>query len=112
LEVWQKSMSVAELAYRVAMLLPRSEMFGLATQIRRASVSVPSNIAEGHQLPTAAYRHHVSVALGSLAELDTQMELAVRVGLLSPECVRDVRLEVAGIRLMLLRLRASLKAAE
>jgi hypothetical protein len=55
LDVWQKSMLLAESCYTVVARLPLSERFGLALQMRRAVVSIPSNIAEGHQLPTAAY---------------------------------------------------------
>jgi four helix bundle protein len=76
--------------------------------MRRASISVPSNIAEGHQLSSAAYRHHVTVALGSLAELETQLELAVRVGLLREELVSAARDEVRHVRQMLLRLGTAL----
>ena len=80
-------MALAELTFKAANGMPRLEGYGLASQMRRASISVPSSIAEGHQLSSAAYRHHVTVALGSLAELETQLELAVRVGLLREELV-------------------------
>jgi len=79
LVVWQKAMSLAESAYAVAGLLPDSERFGLCSQIRRAAISVPSNIAEGHERRSRAeYRRFVAIACGSLAELETQLELANR----------------------------------
>jgi len=79
LVVWQKAMSLAEAAYAVAGLLPDSERFGLSSQIRRAAISVPSNIAEGHERRSRAeYRRFIAIACGSLAELETQLELANR----------------------------------
>jgi len=79
LVVWQKAMSLAESAYAVAGLLPDSERFGLSLQIRRAAISVPSNIAEGHERRSRAeYRRFIAIACGSLAELETQLELANR----------------------------------
>ena len=79
LVVWQKAISLAEAAYAVAALLPDSERFGLSSQIRRAAISVPSNIAEGHERRSRAeYRRFIAIACGSLAELETQLELASR----------------------------------
>ena len=79
LVVWQKAMSLAESAYAVAGLLPGNERFGLCSQIRRAAISVPSNIAEGHERRSRAeYRRFIAIACGSLAELETQLELANR----------------------------------
>jgi four helix bundle protein len=111
LEVWQKAMTLAELCYAIVEILPASESFALALQIRRASVSVPSNIAEGHQLSQAGYRHHVSLALGSLAELDTQIELAIRVGLLSDQQTRGLVETILHVRQMLRRLRSALSTS-
>jgi four helix bundle protein len=72
-------------AYQLIRKLPAAEMYGLSAQMRRAAVSIPSNIAEGHAGGRGArYRHHVRIALGSLAELDTHLEIAVRLGFLSP----------------------------
>jgi four helix bundle protein len=79
LAVWQKAMSLAESAYSVANLLPDRERFGLSAQIRRAAISVPSNIAEGHERRSRAEdRRFIAIACGSLAELETQLELAKR----------------------------------
>lgn len=77
-------MHLVELAYRLTELLPSREQFGLSQQMRRAAVSIPSNIAEGHCRHTRqAYLYHLRVALGSQAELETQLELTVRLGLVS-----------------------------
>jgi four helix bundle protein len=105
LEVWQKSMVLAESCYKAVGRLPASERFGLALQMRRAAVSIPSNIAEGHQLPTASYRHHVSIALGAVAELQTQVELAGRLGFTRTETVRELEQGLCELRQMLARLR-------
>jgi four helix bundle protein len=81
--VWQKAMALAEGVYRAAGLLPSSELYGLGSQLRRSSASIPANIAEGFSLHSRArYRFHVAVALGSQAELQTQLELARRLSLI------------------------------
>lgn len=86
LRVWQGGMDVVEAVYRISASFPKSEMYGLTSQIRRAAVSVPSNIAEGHaRSSTREYLNHVSIAQGSLAEIETQIEIARRLGY-----VRDV----------------------
>lgn len=79
LVVWSKAMTLAEAAYSMVESLPDVERFGLSMQIRRAAVSIPSNIAEGHERRSRAeYRCYVAIACGSLAELETQIELASR----------------------------------
>jgi four helix bundle protein len=82
LTVWQKAMELAERVYSETEGLPRSEIYGLTSQIRRAAVSIPSNIAEGKAISGRGYLHHIRIALGSEAELQTQIELAVRLKLL------------------------------
>jgi four helix bundle protein len=75
----QKAIELVVEIYRVSRLFPKSEVYGLASQMRRAAVSVPSNIAEGQCLKqTAAYLRHLSIASGSVAELETQIEIADR----------------------------------
>jgi four helix bundle protein len=77
--VWQKAMDLAEQIYLLSHSFPREELYGLTSQIRRAAVSVPSNIAEGHaRQSTAEFKNFLSIALGSLAEVDTQQLLAQR----------------------------------
>ena len=75
--VWQKSMRMAVLVYRLTQSFPREEIYGLSSQMRRAAVSIPSNIAEGHgRLGSNEYRQFLSVARGSNFELQTQLEIA------------------------------------
>ena len=79
--VWQKAMEFAETVYKVQRKLPREETYGLGDQIRRAVVSIPSNIAEGCGRETDAdFQRFLSIARGSLFEVRTQLDLAVRLG--------------------------------
>jgi four helix bundle protein len=77
-------MDLVERCYGVTRSFPRSELYGLASQLRRAAVSIPANVAEGHGLrSTKASRNHVSIAIGSHAEVTTCIELAGRLGFLN-----------------------------
>jgi four helix bundle protein len=83
LMVWQKAMEIVEECYRLTDSLPRNEEFGLKSQMRRAAVSIPSDIAEGHsRRHSREFLQHFSISLGSLAEIETQLELALRLKLL------------------------------
>ena len=74
LVAWQKAMALVIAVYRVTSAWPREEQYGLTSQIRRAAVAIPSNLAEGHGRTGAReYAHHVSIAFGSLCDLETQM---------------------------------------
>jgi four helix bundle protein len=84
--VWQRSMELAEAVYRCTRELPDSERFDLSRQLRRAAISVPSNIAEGYaRRSPREYSRFLAVADGSVREIDTQLRLAVRLRLLTPE---------------------------
>jgi len=77
--VWQKSMDLVEMVYQVTKEFPKEELYGLTNQLRRAAVSVPSNIAEGQaRSSTAEFRNFLSIARGSLAEVETQLLIAER----------------------------------
>ncbi len=72
--IWQKGIDLVKEVYKATKDFPREELYGLTNQIRRAAVSIPSNIAEGHiRQHRAEFRHFLSVALGSLAEVETQV---------------------------------------
>ncbi|MEA9750870.1 four helix bundle protein [Xanthomonas campestris pv. raphani] len=86
LTVWRDAMSLVEAIYRLSHDFPDSERFGLTAQMRRAAISVPSNIAEGAaRRSTAEYLRYLSMARGSLAELDTQLQIATRLQFVSPD---------------------------
>ena len=89
--VWQKSMALARQVYLLSTALPKTETYGLLTQIRRAAVSVPSNVAEGHgRLTDMQFRHFLGNARGSLYELQTQIELAAEIGYFDDESVQKL----------------------
>jgi four helix bundle protein len=82
LEVWRDAMDLVEAVYRFSSRLPDTERFGLISQLRRAAVSIPSNLAEGAaRRSTREYLRFLSIARGSLSELDTQQQIAVRLGM-------------------------------
>jgi four helix bundle protein len=88
---WQKSMDLAQELYRATARFPKEEMYGLTSQLRRAAVSVPSNIAEGQgRRTTGAFLQHLSIAHGSLRETETQMLLAARLGYLSDKAAASL----------------------
>ena len=107
LMVWQKAMELAVAVYAATARLPREERFGLASQLQRAAVSVPSNIAEGHARQSQReFAHFLSVALGSLAEVSTQADLAGRLAQLDAATVSTLTEPAEHLRAMLLRLLA------
>ena len=84
LTVWQRAMDLAEEVYRLSKKLPKMEIFSLSEQMRRAAVSIPSNIAEGNGRQTAKeFQQFLWVAKGSAAELETQLLLCERIGYLA-----------------------------
>jgi len=90
--VWQKAMDLAAVVYQATADFPSTEKFGLRSQMQRAAVSVPSNIAEGQgRLTTGEFKHFLGNARGSLLELETQALLAERLGLLSADTCQDVQ---------------------
>jgi len=96
LVAWQKAMDLVDAVYRMTREFPRDEVHGLTSQIRRAAVSVPSNIAEGQGRRSAKeFLQHLSVAYGSLREVETQALIAQRLGYLTDECATQVG-ELAG----------------
>ncbi|MHB1557808.1 MAG: four helix bundle protein [Isosphaeraceae bacterium] len=79
--VWQKAMDLAVLAYAITRLYPRCQLFGLTSQVQRAAASIPANIAEGHsRAHTREFLNHLSMARGSLSELETHLILSQRIG--------------------------------
>jgi len=110
LAVWQLAMDVAEGAYRLTRVFPAHERYGLGSQLQRSAASVPANIAEGHaKESTKQYLFHVSVAMGSLAETETHLLLAERLGYGDKKEIAGLLHNSDRIGRMLTNLRASLK---
>jgi four helix bundle protein len=106
--VWQEAMKRVEMTYRESARFPKDEIFGLTSQLRRSAVSVPSNIAEGAgRNSTRELVQFVGVASGSLAELDTQLDLAVRLGFLDAKA--EAIQQIARVGQLLVALRRSLQ---
>ncbi|WP_302480101.1 four helix bundle protein [Sphingomonas bacterium] len=100
--VWQRGMLIAEQVYLLTRGFPRDELFGLTSQMRRAAVSVPANIAEGYGRGTqASYLSFLRIARGSLLELETHLILAARVGLASDTAVDGLAADIAEVGRML-----------
>jgi len=82
--VWRKGMDLAKKVYEVTATFPADERFGMVSQMRRCAVSIPSNIAEGQaRSSTGEFKHFLGIARGSLAELETQSQLAKELGFLN-----------------------------
>jgi four helix bundle protein len=110
LEVWQLALDLAETIYRCTADFPKTELYGLTAQMRRAAVSVPSNIAEGQaRTSSKEFLHFLSFALGSLAELETQIELAVRLQYPAPR-IDALRMQTELLGKKLHCLQASIRA--
>jgi four helix bundle protein len=107
LETWQVAMDAVTATYRITSSFPRSETYGLSAQMRRAAVSVPSNVAEGNARSGKAGVNHLGIALGSYAELDTQLEVAVRLSYLPREIAGELQNLIDSGRRLLHGLRRS-----
>ena len=110
--VWQRSMALVERVYEVTELFPRTERFGLSNQLRRAAISIPSNIAEGHARRTGYFLNHLNMAIGSQAELQTQLELGRRLKFAPEKMIDPLLQEGAEIAKMLHGLAASVEKRE
>lgn len=109
LRVWQGGMDLIAAIYRSAAAFPKSELCGLTGQLRRAAVSVPSNIAEGHsRASTREFLQHVSIAQASLAGVETQVEIALRLGYIDGPEVAPILEQVSTLGKQLYALRDAL----
>ncbi len=108
--VWQKAMDVAETTYQLVKLLPKEEAFGLADQLRRSAISIPSNIAEGQGRKTKKeFANFLSIANGSASELETQLLLGERIGYFTHDNIQDSINLLHEIRVMLKKLQQKLQ---
>ena len=102
LVVWQRSVDLVVAVYGVTRGFPSSEKYGLVSQIQRAAVSIPSNVAEGQARNTpAAFANHIDIALGSAAELETQLLIALKLGYLEQPAYDKLIAELTEINRML-----------
>ncbi|MCD4727075.1 MAG: four helix bundle protein [Pirellulales bacterium] len=89
--VWQKAMDLVKSVYETTSCFPSSELYGLTSQVRRAAVSIPSNIAEGQgRNTTRDFLHFLSVAQGSLREVETQISIAESLGYIEKQLERTI----------------------
>ena len=109
LVVWQKAMTLVELIYEATRQFPKEELYGLTNQIRRAAVSIPSNIAEGQaRKSTAEFRNFLSIAQGSRAEVETQTLIAIRLNYLQQASATPILSLLEELSKMLAALQARL----
>lgn len=102
-------MSLVTEVYKITATFPNEERFGLVSQVRRAAVSIPSNIAEGHgRKSTGAYLNHLSIAYGSLMELETQTQIATRLNFIQEDNATALLNKMDEIGKMLTGLKNSL----
>ena len=110
LEVWQKAMDLVVKCYQMTKKFPKSEIYGLTSQLQRAAVSVPANIAEGRERQyTKEFLQHLSIAYGSLAELETHLQIAERLNYIDPNQLKQLLEKTAEVGRMLNGLRRSLR---
>ncbi|MDY0354416.1 MAG: four helix bundle protein [Sedimentisphaerales bacterium] len=112
LDVWRKSMDLVVQCYDVTRAFPANEKYGLMGQIQRAAVSVPANIAEGQAREhRKEFLHHLSIAHGSVAELETHIEIASRIGYLKADVAHRLFGQTEEVGRMINGLRRSLRQA-
>ena len=110
LDVWKKSLLFAKKVYLITSKYPSSEIYGLVSQMRRATISVPSNLAEGAaRRSKKEFLYFINIAQGSLSELDTQIELSMMLNYVSKEEYDELMEELKTISKMLFGLSRSLK---
>lgn len=109
LKVWQKGIGFVEEIYRVSRDFPANEQYGLVSQLQRAAVSIPSNIAEGRgRSGDVEFKRFINIALGSAAEVDTQLEIAHRLGYIDEIAMKNLQVNLIEIQKMLYGLKKGL----
>jgi four helix bundle protein len=107
LRAWQQAMGLVTEIYRVTRTFPKEDLYGLVSQIRRAAVSVPSNLAEGHGRNSSnEFRQFIGQARGSLSEVETQLEIAKNLGYMKAEAAGTLMEQAEAVGKMLTGLRS------
>ena len=102
LDVWKKAMDLEALCYQTSSCFPRQEAYGLSSQLQRSAVSVPANIAEGQgRSSTKEFINHLSIAYGSLMELETHIQIANRLGYIGEDSLEALLERTSEIGRML-----------
>jgi four helix bundle protein len=110
LEVWQKAMDLVVMCYKATNKFPKNEIYGLTSQLQRAAVSVPANIAEGRQRKhSKEFLRHLSIAYGSLAEVETHLQIAERLNYMDEDQMNMMINKTAEIGKMINGLRKSIE---
>lgn len=110
LKVWQKAVDLAVKIYTVTKTFPSEEKFGLVSQMRRAGVSVPSNIAEGcAKTSSKSLVNSLEVSLGESFELETQMIISERIGILDKELARELESDLSEIQRMIMGFKTTIE---
>lgn len=105
LKVWEKGMDIVVMTYQIIVELPKRELFGLVSQMNRAAVSVPSNIAEGSSRDSVKdFRHFLRIALGSCFELETQLLIVEKLEFLTSSIVERLKIEIDEEQKMIMSL--------
>lgn len=110
LEVWQKAMDLVVMCYQATRNFPKSEVYGLASQLQRAAVSIPANIAEGRERKhSKEFLQHLSIAYSSMAELETHIQIAERLNYINSTKTNQLLQKTAEIGRMINGLRKSVE---
>ena len=110
LEVWQKAMDLVVVCYQATRDFPKSEVYGLASQLQRAAVSIPANIAEGRERKySKEFVQHLSIAYSSMAELETHIQIAQRLNYINSAKTKQLLEKTAEIGRMINGLRKSIE---
>jgi four helix bundle protein len=109
LRIWQGGMELVESVYRVTQSFPKQEIYGLTSQLRRAAVSIPANIAEGQSREhIKEYLNFLSIAQGSVSELETELEIAGRLGYITADTPSSLMAQLASLGRQIRALRIAL----
>ena len=109
LHIWEESINLTTVIYDLVKVLPTEERYGLKSQITRSSVSIPSNIAEGCSRSNKEFTHYLNIALGSAFELETQLIISGRIGLVEDEIIKNVRSQLNSLQKIINAFRNSIK---